>query len=73
MLKGLLGVYRCKAYVPYIMQKNYDDGSVKVEDPGDSKVCKVKSKVLRALPLIDKALEMVSPMLGEPQALKSSY
>lgn len=65
-------MFWCKEFAPYMIQKIYEDGSVVVNDAGDSKVFNAKSKEIRVLPTIDKASEMVSPVIGEPLALESS-
>lgn len=55
-----------------MIQKIYEDGSVVVNDAGDSKVFNAKSKEMRVLPTTDKAPEVVSSVIREPLALESS-
>lgn len=65
-LKGLLGMFTFMSFVPYTIQKIYEDESVEVKDPGYLKVFIFMGNELRVLPHTEKALEMVSPMLVEP-------
>lgn len=60
ILKGLLGVFRCKEFGPYIIQRIDEDVDIIVKDLGDSIVFSVKSKELRVFPIAGKALDMVS-------------
>lgn len=62
-------MFRCKAVGPYIIQKIYEDESVTVKDPRNSKVFTIKSKKLKVFPINDKSIEMESLMLVEPYDL----
>lgn len=63
-VKGLLGVFRCKAPGPYKIHKICEDESIEVKDPRDSKVYSVKSKELRVFPPTEKSSERVYLMLA---------